>query len=183
MVQTDEKLRDQGQGCMVDILQSQCTSIAAALFWHYWQQNRNRQCHTTTHLLSVVFSIYFESQAHHTASHCNVHWLSSHLFLIMLKNLSPWVSQQHEHNFSHFWLRFKLVPDRMLSVFIPYSDICSLTYDGSTFHHQWQFTSRRYHLLPDTSSKDSYRCQTAMAVLFYKLFGTHLAETVQKCSL
>jgi hypothetical protein len=49
-VQTDESPMEVGEGCIMDVLRSQST--AAGVFQQCEQQDGDRHCHVTTHLLA-----------------------------------------------------------------------------------------------------------------------------------
>jgi hypothetical protein len=82
---------------MVSVLISQ--SVVAGVFQQFGQQYKDLHCHATTQHFFSCPGTYSElsARASHAASHCNLHWLS---FLIMLKDWSLQIPEQHEHNFS-----------------------------------------------------------------------------------
>lgn len=88
----------------------QCSRISECSCWTVSTVIAAVQGWTLSYINTFFYTcpgIYSEllAWASYAASHCNVHWLS---FLIMFKNWSLQIPEQHKHNFSYLRLRFLL---------------------------------------------------------------------------
>jgi hypothetical protein len=108
--------------------------------------------------------------------HCNMNWLSLYPFLIMLRVGLLELQSSESLTFPNLGWDFNL----SLSWCWVFH---SILWHFPLFVMDPRFRSRRYNILYETNSKDSYKYQIVMAVLLYKLFGTYLAHTLWKCSL